>query len=90
MMASSMMDGEPQLLGGESLMDGPIASAIAGMGDEGGTGTPGAPTARLDQGDGSDVDQQSARRTSTPQGTTLLLNYENIADAYFRRLTTKP
>ncbi len=89
-MASSMMDGEPQLLGGESLMDGPIASAIAGMGDEGGTGTPGAPTARLDQGDGSDVDQQSARRTSTPQGTTLLLNYENIADAYFRRLTTKP
>lgn len=89
-MADSAMDGEPQLLGGESLLDGPIASSIAGLGDQGGPGTPGAPTARLDQADQSKVDQQSARRTTTPGGSTLLLDYETIADAYFRRLTTKP
>ncbi len=90
LMASSMMDGTPQLLGGESLMDGPIASSISGLGDNGGPGMPGAPTARLDQPDGAKVDQESARRTSTPGNSTLLLEYENIADAYFRRLTTKP
>ncbi|MES2924869.1 MAG: DUF4175 family protein [Verrucomicrobiota bacterium] len=89
-MANSMMDGEPQLLGGESLLDGPIASSIAGLGDQGGSGMPGAPTARLDQPDQSKVDLQSARRTATPGGSTLLLDYESIADAYFRRLTTKP
>lgn len=90
LMADSTMEGEPQLLGGESLMDGPIASAIAGKGDQGGPGRPGAPTARLDQADQSPVDRQSARRTDTPGTSTLLLDYETIADAYFRRLTTKP
>lgn len=89
-MADSAMVGEPQLLGGESLLDGPIASSIAGLGDQGGPGQPGAPTARLDPADQAKVDHQSARRTTTPGGSTLLLNYETIADAYFRRLTTKP
>ena len=89
-MADSAMVGEPQLLGGESLLDGPIASSIAGLGDQGGPGQPGAPTARLDPADQAKVDQQSARRTTTPGGSTLLLDYETIADAYFRRLTTKP
>jgi hypothetical protein len=90
LMASSVMDGIPQLLGGESLLDGPIASSISGPGDDGGPGIPGAPTARLDQPDRAKVDQQTARRTSTPGSSTLLLEYETIADAYFRRLTTKP
>jgi len=89
-MASSAMDGDPQLMGGESLMDGPIASSIAGLGDQGGAGIPGSPTARIDPADPANVDQQSARRTSTPGTSTLLLEYETIADAYFRRLTTKP
>jgi hypothetical protein len=89
-MASAQMDGTPALLGGESLLDGPIANAIAGKGDAGGAGMPGPPTARLDRPDPGNVDQQSARRTGTPGSGTLLLEYENIADAYFRRLTTKP
>jgi hypothetical protein len=89
-MALSAMDGSPMMLGGESLMDGPIASAISGRGDHGGAGQPGAPTARLDHGDQANVDAESARRTSTPGSSTLLLEYEKIADAYFRRLTTKP
>jgi hypothetical protein len=71
-------------------MDGPIADAIAGRGDGGGQGSPGAPTARIDRPDRSNVGQSSARRTGTPESGTLLLQYENIADAYFRRLTTKP
>jgi len=89
-MASSMTEGTPALLGGESLLDGPIANAIAGQGDAGGSGLPGSPTARLDPSAPATVDQQSARRTSTPGTSTLLLEYETIADAYFRRLTTKP
>jgi hypothetical protein len=90
LMAMGAMDGNPMLLGGESLMDGPIADAIAGRGDGGGQGKPGAPTARIDRPDHSNVRQPSARRTSTPDSGTLLLQYETIADAYFRRLTTKP
>jgi hypothetical protein len=90
LMAMGAMDGSPMLLGGESLMDGPIADAISGRGDGGGQGNPGAPTARIDRPDRSNVSESSSRRTSTPDSGTLLLQYENIADAYFRRLTTKP
>ncbi len=89
-MANSAMNGVPQLLGGETLMNGSIAESISGRGDQGGTGMPGAPTAKLDTPDASKADQQSARRTTTPGSSTLLMEYENIADAYFRRLTTKP
>ncbi len=90
LMAMGAMDGNPMLLGGESLMDGAIADAIAGRGDGGGSGNPGAPTARIDRPDQSNVRGSSSRRTDTPDSGTLLLEYENIADAYFRRLTTKP
>jgi tetratricopeptide (TPR) repeat protein len=89
-MAQSMTEGRPTLLGGESLLDGPIADSIAGRGNNGGNGMPGAPTARIDRPDKSNVDQSSSRRTNTPESGTLLLQYDNIADAYFRRLTTKP
>ena len=89
-MASAMTQGAPMLLGGEALIDGQIASSISGTGDRGGTGSPGAPTARLDQPDLGSADRESARRTATPESGTLLLQYENIADAYFRRLTTAP
>ncbi len=90
MMASSAMDANAMLLGGETLMDGPISSAIAGRGDHGGSGTPGSPTARIDKPDEAKVDTRTARRTDTPGSATLLLEYEKIADAYFHRLTTKP
>lgn len=90
LMASSAMDANARLLGGEALMDGPIADAISGRGDQGGSGMPGSPTARIDRPDQANIEQQSARRTGTPDSGTLLLEYENIADAYFRRLTTKP
>jgi len=90
LMAMGAMDGNPMLLGVESLMEGPIADAIAGHGDGDGMGAPGAPTARIDKPDRSNVNTPSSRRTSTPDSGTLLLQYENIADAYFRRLTTKP
>lgn len=89
-MANSAMDAQPMLLGGETLMDGPIADSIAGRGDGDGKGLAGAPSATLDRADLTQVDQESARRTTTPGSSTLLMEYENIADAYFRRLTTRP
>jgi len=90
LMASSAMDASPMMIGGESLMDGPIVGAISGRGDQGGPGQAGSPTAKVDRPDEAKVDAQSARRTSTPGSSTLLMEYENIADAYFRRLTTQP
>src|SRR5690606_7662367 len=89
-MASSMLGSNPLLLGGESLLDGPIASAMLGNGDNSGQGMPGAPTARRDPTAPPENALQSAPRTATPGASTLLLEYETIADAYFRRLTTKP
>jgi len=89
-MATAAIDGNVQLLGGESLMDGAIAGAINGRGDGDGPGSPGTPTARLEEADRANLDAESARRTGTPGASSLLSEYENIADAYFRRLTTKP
>lgn len=90
MMASGAVDGNPQVIGGESFMDGPISRSLAGTGDKGGNGLAGAPTAKLDQADLSKRDQDSSRRTTTPGSGSILLEYENIADAYFRRLTSPP
>ena len=78
------------LLGGESLMDGDISREIAGRGNRGGPGQAGGPTAKIDRPDRANVDNESSRRTSTPNSSSLLLEYENIADAYFRRLTIEP
>lgn len=90
LMAMGGLNANSQLLGGEALMDGPIARSLTGAGDQGSQGTPGAPTARLDAADLTAPDAESARRTGTPGSSSLLMEYENIADAYFRRLTTKP
>lgn len=90
MMASGAIDGNPRVIGGESFMDGPIAQSLAGTGDKGGNGLAGAPSAKLDQADLSKRDQDSSRRTNTPGSGSILLEYENIADAYFRRLTSPP
>ncbi len=90
MMASAMLNGTSLLLGGESLLDGPIARSIPGKGDRPGEGMPGGPIAKIDPAAPPENTLDSARRTSTPGASTLLLEYENIADAYFRRLTTKP
>lgn len=89
-MANAMTGEDGLLLGGESLMDGPISDSIAGRGDRGGQGSAGAPTAKVDTPDEAKIDRQSSRRTGTPDSSNLLQQYENIADAYFRRLTTKP
>ena len=88
--ASSAMDAQDMLLGGESFMNGPIADALSGRGDGAGQGLGTGPTTSIDRADRANVDRESARRTSTPGTTTLLMEYENLADAYFRRLTTKP
>ena len=90
MMASAMLNGTPMLLGGESLLDGPIALSLPGTGSAGGEGMPGSPIAKIDPAAPAENNLNSARRTSTPGSSTLLLEYENIADAYFRRLTTEP
>lgn len=89
-MANSATDGNPNVIGGESLMNGPIAQSLAGRGDQGGAGMSGAPTARLDQADAAGRGTDSSRRTQTPASGSILLEYEKIADAYFRRLTTPP
>ena len=89
MMSQTPMGGQGQLLGGETLMDGSIARNLQGKGAGAGMGL-GAPTAKLDPLDESTIDRETARRTGTPQADTLLLQYENLADAYFRRLTTEP
>ena len=89
-MSRSAMDGKAQLLGGETFMDGPIARSLTGKGDGYEQGQSGAPTALLDPADPGAADLKSARRTGTPQSDTLLMEYENLADAYFRKLTTKP
>lgn len=90
MMAAGTTEGKMQLLGGESLQDGPIANELGGRGDKDGQGQGGGPAAQLDRADQSEVDAESARRTAAPAASSLLFQYENIADAYFRRLTTKP
>ncbi|MNC95323.1 hypothetical protein D3C83_124150 [compost metagenome] len=77
------------MIGGESLLEGPLSNAVAGRGDQGGAGLPGSPTARVDAADSGKPDELSSRRTATPGSSTLLMEYENIADAYFRRLTTE-
>jgi len=89
-MSSSAMDAAGKLLGGETFMEGPIAQSLSGRGPGDTSGIPGAPTASLDPADEAANDLESARRTGTPQGDALLMEYENLADAYFRKLTTKP
>ncbi|MCW1884128.1 hypothetical protein OKA04_05260 [Luteolibacter flavescens] len=89
MMASGSAPGDTDVIGGESLMDGPMSQAMAGRGDQGGAGMSGAPTARIDAADSGKPDELSSRRTTTPGSSSLLMEYENIADAYFRRLTTE-
>ncbi len=90
MMALGATHGMPQLMGGESMIAGPIARAMSGRDGRGGPGSPGGPTARIDHADATDRISESSRRTSTPGSGSLLHQYESIADAYFRRLTAKP
>jgi hypothetical protein len=89
MMAFGQVPGEADVIGGESLLDGPLSRAMAGRGDQGGDGLAGSPTARIDAPDSGKPDELSSRRTATPGSSSLLMEYENIADAYFRRLTTE-
>ncbi|MEM9236828.1 MAG: hypothetical protein AAGB14_08620 [Verrucomicrobiota bacterium] len=86
-LAQGMMDGSPQaMLGGESLMGGDIARRMMGMG--GGPGTGGGAGSPVDSVELAAEALRSQRRTFTPEAESLLLEYEDIADAYFERLTT--
>lgn len=89
-MSSAMMNGSQLLLGGESLMEGFNQRNMPGKGDSAGPGMSGSPTAKIDPATPPENNLESARRTTTPGSSTSLLQYEKIADAYFRRLTTKP
>lgn len=89
MMGSAMFHNQINLLGSETLMSGGIARLLQGKGAAGSSHSPGAPTARIDPPEDSANSLDSSRRTSTPGETSLLLQYENIADAYFRKLTSR-
>lgn len=81
---------EPLLLGGESMSDSSIASSVAGEGDQASAGNGDGPTAQIDRASLAEVDESFSRRTDTASGASLLLQYENLANAYFRKLTTPP
>ncbi|BCX47331.1 glutamyl-tRNA synthetase [Haloferula helveola] len=87
MQAQGMMDGNPQaMLGGESLKGGDIARRLSGMG--GGQGMGGGPGEAVESTELAAEDIRSSRRTDTPESATLMMEYEDVADAYFDRLTT--
>lgn len=91
-LSSSFSSGqaEPLLLGGESMSDSSIASSVSGESDQASTGNGDGPTAQIDRASLAEVDESFSRRTDTTSGASLLLQYENLANAYFRKLTTPP
>lgn len=87
MQAQGMSGGRPQaMLGGESLMGGDIARRLAGLGG-GGSGLGKGPGNTIESPELTAENLRSQRRTDTPDSATLLMEYEDIADAYFERLT---
>jgi hypothetical protein len=88
-MPSFPMSGDqpPMLLGGESMSDSDIASAVAGEGDNGSSGQGSGPTAKLDHAATAEEHELFSRRTDTASGASLMSQYESLADAYFRKLT---
>lgn len=87
---SSPGEQPPMLLGGESMSDSDIASAVSGEGDNGSSGQGSGPTAKLDHAATAEEHELFSRRTDTANGTSMMSQYESLADAYFRKLTTPP
>ena len=88
-MASGGTEGQPKgLMGGESMMLGPIARSMrGGRGPNQKYGAPGGPTAKIDRQDKNQGTDDSTRETNTPESQALLQEYESLTDAYFRSLT---
>jgi len=92
-MSGSMATGgrpgrSPALMGGESMMPGPIAGRmLPGRGIGSGRGQGSAPIAKVDRTNNLENSTHSTRETSTPESQSILNQYQNITDAYFRALT---
>jgi hypothetical protein len=88
-MATGGMEGRPQgLMGGESMLLGPIAKSMrGGRGPDDKQGAPGGPTASIDRESHEPKSNHSTRETNTPDNQALFLEYESLTDAYFRSLT---
>lgn len=89
MMATGGEEGRPKgLMGGESMMLGPIARSMRGQrGPNEQYGAPGGPTAKIDRQDKNRGPEDSTRETNTPESQALFQEYESLTDAYFRSLT---
>lgn len=88
-MATEGSEGRPTgLLGGESLLNGPIARSMAGgPGPNNKFGAPGGPLAKIDREAKGRTNNSSTRQTNTPESQALFQEYEPLTDAYFRSLT---
>ena len=88
-MATGADEGEAKgLMGGESMMLGPIARTMRGQrGPNEKYGAPGGPSARIDGQEKDHGPDDSTRETSTPESQALLREYESLTDAYFHSLT---
>ncbi|MDP0492600.1 MAG: hypothetical protein Q7Q71_16255 [Verrucomicrobiota bacterium JB023] len=79
------------LMGGRSLMMGPIARALAsGQGARHRSGSSGDSIAKVDASKAEQGKTASTRQSTTPESQGLLQEYENLTEAYFRTLTTSP
>ena len=89
-MATGTMPGQQMgLMGGRALLQGSIGRALAGgSGANGQFGKPGEPLAKVDGSETEKGSTSSTRETSTPDSQALLLEYQDLTDAYFRSLTT--
>ena len=90
MATGGMANQPPGLMGGESLLSGPIAKSLtagrtSGAGPESG-GAGGAST-EIDREAAAQNSLSSSRETATPETQALFREYQNLTDAYFRTLT---
>ena len=92
-MSGSMATGgrqgrSPALMGGESMMPGAIAGKMSGGKGPGiGRGQGGGPVAKVDRNDDDSNSLTSTRQTETPDSQSILGEYQDLTDAYFRTLT---
>ncbi|MBK1833070.1 DUF4175 family protein [Roseibacillus ishigakijimensis] len=90
--ATGIMPGQQMgLLGGRSLLLGPIGRTLAGQaGTRGNFGQSGQPLARVESNRAESEQEASSRETQTPESQATLQEYENLTEAYFRALTRTP
>lgn len=90
--ATGTMSGQQMgLMGSRSLLYGRIGRMLQkGKGPRGQFGTPSEGIAKVEQNRAENGEQDSTRQTSTPETQALLLEYEDLTEAYFRNLTKTP